>query len=84
MQRQRESERERQNWTHTHTHTHTYTHTRTHTHTHTHARTHTQLTDWLEAAHKQKLGLDPQYLKKVKELAEKELRNDVNSAKVCV
>jgi hypothetical protein len=51
-----------------------------HTHTHTHART--QLDQWLQAAQKERLELDPTYLRKIRELVVGELRNVQNSAKV--
>ncbi len=53
---------------------------RTHTHTLTHAKS--QLAQWLQAAQKERLELDPTYLRKIRELAVGELRNVSNSAKV--
>ena len=49
-------------------------------HTHTHAKS--QLAQWLQAAQKERLELDPTYLRKIRELTVGELRNVTNSAKV--
>ena len=56
------------------------THRHTHAHTHTHAKS--QLAQWLQAAQKERLELDPTYLRKIRELTVGELRNVTNSAKV--